>query len=285
MLVQILENLSTNDENRRHLYKAELVLRTLQFQSAMHSSANGIEQSTVNDSALLPSIHGDGALTSRSDPGFKSSSASQSSPRRATAADSVKQQYVDWLNSVFDDVTLQEKDSGGQAAKVALARMHHGEPALATPRRAKKEVSEVQRVEGGTGLLPRLMCQPMGTTWRQHFEGIHGRADGGNSPHPPNSLRGRSPLRNTRARKVMGTDRSSPPRGEVSYVSDDESKNGLDIISSLLGGQKPSEVRNIPSQSHDPWHPPIEKIEVRNIQKTGPPESTRYAYSSCLLHI
>ncbi|KAL1530238.1 hypothetical protein AB1Y20_001153 [Prymnesium parvum] len=240
MLVQILENLSTNDENRRHLYKAELVLRTLQFQSAMHSSANGIEQSTVNDSALLPPIHGDGALTSRSDPGFKSSSASQSSPRRATAADSVKQQYVDWLNSVFDDVTLQEKDdSGGQAAKVALARMHHGEPALATPRRAKKEVSEVQRVEGGTGLLPRLI-----------------------------------PLRSTRARKVMGTDRSSPPRGEVSYMSDDESKNGLDIISSLLGGQKPSEVRNIPSQSHDPWHPPIEKIEVRNIQKTGPPEST-----------
>ena len=165
MLVHILDNISTNDDNRRQLYRAELVLRTLQFQGIVRHPPDNSEASTVLQlPPLTPRAPGD--MTSRSEPSHPSAPMARSS--------TLKAQYLQWLGSVMDDAGSEDELSGveGAPSNAVLERLHSGQPVVHTApgRRFRRQLEE--RVEGGTGLLPRLLRRPMGSTWREQIGGV-----------------------------------------------------------------------------------------------------------------
>eukprot|EP00966_Prymnesium_polylepis_P262982 6074416-Prymnesium_polylepis.1 len=306
MLARLLENLSTNDDNRRQLYKAELVLRTAQFHGIFaHSTGGASTVSTTSEASpkgsqtpRLPPIGGggaqDGSLTARSDPGGrpadaiaggKPTAAVESGVSRDGAGKaSLKQQYVRWLGAVLDETESDEEE-----AHDVLERLHQGAPAcVPSPRRqrGRDDAGGRPRIESSTGLLPRLLCRPMGSTWRQQLDGVHLAAEPHPTKHkhtpvpplPGTGRQGAPPARGRRLRTDGDAAEGAARRGSTlaEAAAAEEADGGMrergdtfELMASLLAGET-DEEDNMANSHVDPWHPAIEKVEVRKNASVGP---------------
>lgn len=260
VLVGILENLSTNNGNRKLLYRAELSLRSRQH--ALITSGKGHlalparaaalaisrAQTPSTDEAeetrMLETI-GLGAIKA---PVMEQEASAKPETPIVIPKGPIKEQYLQWLGKVLGET---DEAVGDPDPIQAITERLFNPPASENLRR--------MRASDGTGAaagreavagrraaapsLPRLMCKPLGSTWRDQLA--------------PANL-------------VVSTARNASPRR-----ADSPRRSPRKQPMSARAGQHVPALPPLRVQSddgalhHDPWRPPIEKVEI--IRPPHPP--------------
>lgn len=280
------------------------------------SSLPAIPAESNQQAAVLQKTGGDGAPAAALAPAH---------------AASIKQKYIDWLEAMRQTEGVEERfdgyDSEGHEESAIVERLHMGAP-VRSPRRGRKRAGTEGQVldfrteevgplgrDGGMSMLPRLMCRPMGTTWREQLG--HPAATAKHAPlasPPPPSCGTPRPLLSPRGQQRGGHDgvcghggrhgerrgkrerpqqpASAPSAGKraphilcplphdgyvnafVTAILLPGGATALDLMAHLLdgdGGESDEEgSRGVHGAVPDPWHPPVQGVEVRG-RKAPPP--------------
>ena len=195
MLARLLENLSSNNENRRRLYRAELVMRNLQFQhmtdpeefaAATAAAAAAAPPAPAKAEKAKGGVDPFGSMDNMLQK-LADSDKDETVVKREEKVDP-KVQYLSWLTDLLE---ADSDDEGGERDAVHN-RLFYGDPneamgrgAAAAARRHRQERADrlqtkaAQRAAGkadadehplAARTLPQLMCRPLASVWREQLE-------------------------------------------------------------------------------------------------------------------